>query len=227
MDLASLPNEVISLIMEHIDELVDVKSLALVSKKFYNLSLTRMWSFPTFGYKRIDEKCFLEKIAHLPIRQLRTMNFDSYTPNEIVKIIPQLQCLVIDTHIIQHNFKPEDFCDVRIPIDVHTLALDWIEEKSFCDEVIEMCEKHDVNWLSINHTILSSNGVENYRFTLSQFMDLAVKVPISLVAVNCLDIDGENFSFFVELLAVMRCEVEIPMVREGDDRYLFTVKDLE
>ena len=81
----------------------------------YSLSLEK----PIFMLGILDLD-FLKKISHLPITELHTKDFIS-TLDEIIKIIPSLKCLNVDSFVRDHTL--EELKSVKLPMKISTVSI--------------------------------------------------------------------------------------------------------
>ena len=95
MDLNLLPNELLKMVISYLDK-KDAKNLAFVSKRMHELTLEKIWSKPI--YQKSKSLCFLRKISHFPIEELRVADFELSDEEiiEVTKTIPTLKRLCID-----------------------------------------------------------------------------------------------------------------------------------
>ena len=190
----------------------------------------RLWSKLNYSTIKLRGPQFLEKISHLPIREMHMKDF-TRTPLWISKTLPQLELLHVDkwpSHEIILNSRY--FKDLKVAVVLYTDVLRMKSSYDF-DDLLEIIKCTNVVKLIVNHSYSTFNRFDYftdpdpYLWSPDQLKMLASQVSISEISMYVLDINDENILDFVKVLSTFGCKITFP--RASHLNYLFTIKDLE
>ena len=220
MDLSFLPNELLEMLISYMD-IQDAKRLSQTSKRMYQLTLSRIWSKPSFKVFKTPD--FLQKISKFPVKCLGTRSFQDCFLMMFEKSFPQLDKLYVNS---SKNFKVEDFDKVGLRMILHTEAIQFTPRTHYFTQIMKILTSTDVKQLYLNHDVDYLNE-RNGRLSLDQLEELNQTVPIVSLSVDCIDVNENNLAQFIKVLAGFKnCEVSMTYIT-NEGRYLFTVEDLE